>query len=51
MHDFLLLISEICILKPNVPEQSSSKHKNRLPEITGQLSWISLNVSRQMNDI
>lgn len=51
MHDFLLYIWEICILKPNVPQQSPSKHESRLPEITGQFSWISLNVSRQLNDI
>lgn len=51
MHDFLLYISEICILKPNVLQQSPSKHKSRLPEITGQVSWISLNASRQLKDI
>lgn len=51
MHDFLLCISEICILKPNVPQQSLSKHKSKLPEITGQVSWISVNTSRQLSDI
>lgn len=51
MHGFLLYFSEICILKPNVPQQSPSKHKSRLLEITGQVSWISLNASRQLNDI
>lgn len=51
MHDFLLYISEICILKPNVPQQSPSKQESRLPEVTGQFSWINLNVSRQLNDI